>query len=92
MDLSIVDLSSNRLGANLKPIIDALKTNSRIVSIKLSNNEISGTEHEGLLTLLVQNHPSLTHLDLSNCDSNNQYRNKIGNNGLKALVEGLVGK
>jgi len=37
-----IDLSMNKLGANIAPIVQGLKHNTKLVSLKLSNNEIGG--------------------------------------------------
>jgi hypothetical protein len=37
----------------------------------------------------MKNHPSLTSIDFSNSDSN-KYRNKLGNVGTQALIEGII--
>jgi len=37
----------------------------------------------------VKNHPSLTDLDLSN-DESNQNKNKLGNPGFEAVIEGIL--
>lgn len=65
-----IDLSMNRLGTNLEPVIKGLKGNTRLVSLRLSNNEIGGAQNIQLLKSLVKSHPTLVDLDLSNDESN----------------------
>lgn len=57
----------------------------------MSNNEISGSSvgTPEALKSLVENHNSLTMVDFSNSESN-KFRNKLGFNGLKGLVEGIL--
>ena len=38
-----IDLSLNKLGTNLEPVIKGLKANTRLVALRLSNNEIGGS-------------------------------------------------
>jgi hypothetical protein len=40
-----IDLSMNKLGANIAPIVQGLKHNTKLVSLKLSNNEIGGASN-----------------------------------------------
>ena len=40
-----IDLSMNKLGTNLEPVIKGLKGNTRLVSLRLSNNEIGGAQN-----------------------------------------------
>jgi Ran GTPase-activating protein (RanGAP) involved in mRNA processing and transport len=47
--LTHLDLTLNRLGNNLKPLVDGIKVNTRIVSLKLSNNEIVGSQDSEIL-------------------------------------------
>ena len=61
--------------------------NTSIVSLKLGNNEITSSHYE-LLKKLVQDHPSLTHLDFSNNDTK-KHKNKLGNDGFSAIMEGI---
>jgi hypothetical protein len=42
-DWTKIDLSLNKLGGNLEPVIKALKGNSKLVALRLSNNEIGGS-------------------------------------------------
>ena len=65
-----IDLSLNKLGGNLEPIVKGLRGNNRLVSLRLSNNEIGGSQNIALLKSLVKSHPTLVDLDLSNDDSN----------------------
>jgi len=65
-----IDLSLNKLGCNLEPVIKALKGNSKLVALRLSNNEIGGNQNIQLLKSLVKTHSTLVDLDLSNDDSN----------------------
>lgn len=64
-----IDLSMNKLGINFEPIVRALKVNTQLVSLRLSNNEL-GQSHIQLLKQLILEHPSITDIDLSNDDSN----------------------
>jgi len=41
-DWTHVDLSLNKLGTNLEPVIKGLRANTKLVSLRLSNNEIGG--------------------------------------------------
>jgi len=38
-----IDLSLNKLGTNLEPVIKGLRANTKLVSLRLSNNEIGGS-------------------------------------------------
>eukprot|EP00347_Sterkiella_histriomuscorum_P014464 403360768 len=85
-----IDLSMNRFGgSNLKVIVDALKQNTRIVSLKLQNNLINGSEDFQQIQNLIKDHPSLSTIDFSNTDTNKQ-RNRLGNQGLQAIVDGIL--
>lgn len=76
--LTLIDLSYNKIGSNFKPLIDSIKMNLRIVALKLCNNEIQGSQHSELIRTMIQDHPSLTNIDFSNLD-NNKNRNKLSN-------------
>jgi hypothetical protein len=73
----------------LTPFINGIKTNNRIVSLKLSNNEIMGATDSFFIKNLVKDHQSLVSIDFSNNESY-QNRNKLGNQGFTALVEGIL--
>ena len=87
--LAYVDLSMNNLYQNLDGFIQGLKQNDRIVSLKLKNNSIDGRKCAVQLFNLVHNHKSLTAIDLGNSD-NIKNRNRIYDEGLEALVEGMA--
>lgn len=85
----MIDISANKLGGlNLKPIFDAIKQQTRIVSLRLQNNVIQGEDYE-ILKKLIKDHPSLTSIDFSNTDSNKQ-RNRLGNIGLSAIIDAIL--
>lgn len=41
-DWTHIDLSLNKLGTNLAPVVASLKMNSQLVSLRLSNNDLGG--------------------------------------------------
>lgn len=88
-NLLSIDLSNNHLQKNMKPIVDGIRHNSRLISIIMKNNEIDGREHSDYLKEIVKNHPSLTHIDFGNTDLNVR-KNKIRNKGAKAIVDGIL--
>ena len=40
-----IDLSLNKLGLNLSLVINGLKANTKLVALRLSNNELGGRDH-----------------------------------------------
>ena len=44
-DWSHIDLSLNKLGTNLAPVITSLKLNTKLVSLRLTNNDLGGNNH-----------------------------------------------
>ena len=38
-----IDLSMNKLGINLEPVIKGLRSNTKLVQLRLSNNELGGS-------------------------------------------------
>ena len=42
-DWTHIDLSLNKLGLNLGPVLSGLKQNSKLVSLRLSNNDLGGS-------------------------------------------------
>jgi hypothetical protein len=40
-----IDLSMNKLGSNLEPVIKGLRGNSSLVELRLSNNELGGSQN-----------------------------------------------
>ena len=69
-DWTHIDLSMNKLGANVEPVIKGLRGNTSLVELRLSNNELGGSQNIQLIKNLIKAHPSLTALDLSNDESN----------------------
>lgn len=59
------------------------------MSLRLSNNELGTKEHIQLIKSLIKEHTSLTALDLGNDDSS-QFKNKLGNSGFEAVLEGIM--
>ena len=60
-----------------------------MVSLRLSNNELGSKEHIQLIRNLLKYHKSLTSIDLSN-DESNHLKNKLGNAGLEAVIDGIM--
>lgn len=79
----------NKLSTNLQPIIQNLQSLNKLVSLRLSNNELGTKEHIQLIKSLIKEHTSLTALDLGNDDSS-QFKNKLGNSGFEAVLEGIM--
>lgn len=73
----------------MKPIVDGIKKNTRLIAIIMKNNEIDGREHSDYLKEIVKNHASLTMIDFGNTDLNVR-KNKIRNKGAKAIVDGIL--
>ncbi len=88
-DWTHIDLSLNKLGQNLEPIVKGLRQNTNLVSLRLSNNEIGGAQNIQMIKYLIKAHTSLYDIDLSNDDSN-QLKNRLGNAGLEAVIEGIL--
>lgn len=87
--ITTLDLCMNNINLGLDLLISALKKNSSIVCLKLKNNNIDGRRFTEDLYSLVHEHPSLTALDLGNSE-NIKNRNRIYNEGLKAIIEGMA--
>jgi Ran GTPase-activating protein (RanGAP) involved in mRNA processing and transport len=90
-DTTIVslDLSLNNMVLGLDALIEGLSQNSTIVTLRLRNNNIDGRKNQNQLFNLVYGHPSLTCIDVGNFDTIKN-RNRIHNEGLTAIVEGIV--
>jgi Ran GTPase-activating protein (RanGAP) involved in mRNA processing and transport len=88
-DWTKIDLSLNKLGSNLEPVVKALRGNTKLVALRLSNNEIGGSQNIALIKAMIKTHPSLIDLDLSNDDSN-RLKNKLGNAGFEAIMEAMI--
>ncbi|CDW85055.1 UNKNOWN [Stylonychia lemnae] len=88
-NITQVDLSMNKFGGeSLKILLDGLKFNRRIVSLKLQNNQITADDQKTLYSF-IKDHPSLVNIDLGNSDINKQ-RNKLGNQGFQSIVNAIV--
>jgi hypothetical protein len=87
-DWTHVDLSMNKLGLNLVPVLSGLRQNTKLVSLRLANNDLSSS-HIYLLKNFIMEHSSLTALDLSNDDSNLN-KNRLSNTGLEAVIEAII--
>jgi hypothetical protein len=82
-NLSLVDLSGNRLGPQAMPhIADALRSCPHVKTLNLSGNEIRD-EGAIMLASLLRRHPTITECSLHN--------NNIGEKGKKALREAVTG-
>ena len=81
VSLVTLDLSMNNLSLGLDYLIAGLRKNETIVCIKLRNNNIDGRRFQKQLFTLVNEHPSLTALDLGNSE-NIKNRNRIYDEGL----------
>jgi len=84
-----LDLSLNNIVLGLDALIEGLRYNSTIVTIRLRNNNIDGRKNRDQLFNLVYQHQSLTCIDLGNFETIKN-RNRIHNEGLTALVDGIV--
>jgi hypothetical protein len=87
--LTTLDISMNNIHLNLDALIGGLRQNDRIVSLKMRNNNIDGRKSSQQLYDLVFNHQSLASVDLGNSE-NIKNRNRIYDEGLEALVEGMA--
>lgn len=87
--LTTLDISMNNINLNLDALIGGLRQNDRIVSLKMRNNNIDGRKSSQQLYDLVFNHQSLASVDLGNSE-NIKNRNRIYDEGLEALVEGMA--
>ena len=81
VSLVTLDLSMNNLSLGLDYLIAGLRQNETIVCIKLRNNNIDGRRFQKQLFTLVNEHRSLTALDLGNSE-NIKNRNRIYDEGL----------
>ena len=88
-NLLYIDLSNNQLQKNMRPIVNGIKNNQRLISLTMRNNEIDGREHGEYLKEIVKNHPTLTVIDFSNSDLYVR-KNKIRDKGAKAIVDGII--
>ena len=88
-NLLYIDLSNNQLQKNMRPIVNGIKNNTRLISLTMRNNEIDGREHSEYLKEIVKNHPTLTVIDFSNSDLYVR-KNKIRDKGVKAIVDGII--
>ena len=52
----------------MKPIVEAICMSTRLISVRLCNNEIKASNSD-YIRRMIQNHPSLTAIDFSNGDS-----------------------
>ena len=86
--LTSLDINMNNIHLNLDALINGLRQNDRIVSLKMRNNNIDGRKSSQQLYDLVFNHQSLASVDLGNSE-NIKNRNRIYDEGLEALVEGM---
>lgn len=84
-----LDLSMNNLAHGLDSLVEGLRHNSTIVSLRLKNNNIDGRKSMDALFNLVYNHRSLASIDFGNFDTIKN-RNRIHNEGLTAIVEGII--
>lgn len=84
-----LDLSLNNLNCGLEHLIAGLRQNDTIVHISLRNNNIDGRRCQKELFMLVNEHPSITSIDLGNSD-NIKNRNRIYDEGLQAIVAGMI--
>ena len=81
VSLVTLDLSMNNLSLGLDYLIAGLRQNETIICIKLRNNNIDGRRFQKQLFTLVNEHRSLTALDLGNSE-NIKNRNRIYDEGL----------
>jgi hypothetical protein len=89
-DWTHVNLSLNKLGLNLAPILNGLRKNTKLVSLRLANNDLgSNMNHVHLIRTFLMEHPSLTSIDLSNDDSNLN-KNRLSNIGLEAVIDAML--
>lgn len=88
-NLQRLDLSGNQLQTNFEPIVRGLRANTRLIALTMRNNQLSH-EHAEDIKAIVQNHPSLCILDLSNTELKNPNKNKLRNPGAIALVRGIL--
>ena len=79
-NLTRIDLSSNQLQTNFEVIVHGLMNNDRIIQLVMKNNQLDGREHAEGIKAIVRNHPSLSIIDLSNCEMNVN-KNKLRNQG-----------
>lgn len=78
----------NNLAQGLDLLIDGLRHNNTLVTLRLKNNNIDGRKSQEQLFRLIYQHPSLTCVDLGNFDTIKN-RNRIHNEGFTALVDGI---
>ena len=86
---SILDFSMNNLGAGLDDIVAGVQQNSRVVCLRLRNNNIDCRKNQESISSLIQDHPTLTCIDLGNSEVI-QNRNSLYEEGFSAVVEGIV--
>lgn len=84
-----IDLCMNNLGQGLDDLVDGLKQNDRIVCLRLRNNNIDGRRFQEVFSSLLQDHPSLTSVDLGNSE-NIKNRNRIYDEGFIGMIEGII--
>ena len=60
-----------------------------MVCLKLKNNNIDGRKYQNLLYELIHNNETLTALDLGNYQENIKNRNRVYNEGFKAIIEAM---
>jgi len=74
----------NDLNLNLETLANGIVANSRIVSLKLQNNNLDGRKHQRELIKMLRDHRSLTCLDFGNSEDIKN-RNRMYNDGLIAI-------
>ena len=79
----------NNCHLGLELLIPAVRRNDHLICLKLKNNNIDGRRYTKELYQLVHEHPSLTSVELGNSD-NVKNRNRIYNEGFRALIEGIA--
>lgn len=87
--ITTLDLCMNNLNLGLEQLVSAVKKSDHIICLKLRNNNVDGRKHQQVLYDLLLNNCSLTSLDLGNSD-NIKNRNRIYNEGLKAMIQAIV--
>ena len=87
--ITTLDLSMNSCHLGLDLLVPAIKKNDHLISLKLKNNNIDGRRYTKELYQLVHEHPSLTSVELGNSE-NVKNRNRLYNEGFKALIEGIA--
>jgi hypothetical protein len=83
-----LDLSMNNLAEGFDDLLQGLRSADNLVSLRLRNNNIDGRKHHEQLFRLFKNHPTLTSIDLGNSE-NIKNRNRLYNEGLEAVIEGI---